>query len=149
MNELVKEIVLTRAVNQMLSEVKGAMRRGEKEIVEEGVRKARRAYNSIRNRAYVNGLREREMTEEVKEELSKIGGLSKEEIEDIIREEREVHRKLLGLWEAVKEEGQMEVEEALKLLNESSREALKKTGLKLLVRGNEAGIELLALVRTD
>jgi hypothetical protein len=147
MNELTKEIVLTRTVNQLINEIKGMIRRGEKEGIDEALRKAKRAFNGIKNKTYVTGLKERELKEEIKEELSKIGGLNKEEIEEIEREEREIHRRLLEMWEKVEEKEKMEVNEAIGLLTDNSREALKKTGLKLLVRKNEAGIELLALVR--
>jgi hypothetical protein len=149
MNELTKEIILTRAVNQMIGEVKGMIRRGEKEGINEMLRKAKKAFNGVKNKAYINGLKEREMNEEVKEELSIVGGLSKEEIEEVEREEKEIHRKMMELWEGTKEDRRMEIDEALKLLNDNSKEALKRTGLKLAIRGNEAGIELLALMKTN
>jgi hypothetical protein len=148
MNELTKEIVLTRVTNQLINEIKGKIRRGEdKKEIEETIKTARKAYNAVKNKMYIN-LKERELKEEVKEELIALGKLDREEIEEIEREEREVHRKLLEMWEGIKEEGRMEIQEAIMLLNENSKEALKRTGLKLLVRGNEAGIELLALVKT-
>jgi predicted RNA-binding protein with EMAP domain len=147
MNEIVKEIVLTRTVNQIIGEIKGKVRRGEdKKEIEEVIKTAKRAYNAVKNKTYIN-LKERELKEEVKEELIALGKLDREEIEEVEREEREIHKKMIELWEKVKEDGKMEVNEALSLLNENSREALKRTGLKMIIRGNEAGLEILTLIR--
>jgi hypothetical protein len=142
MNSIVTEIILTRVANQLISEAKNALRRGEENL--EIIKTAKKAWNAIENKAYVRGLNLPEIN---KEELKQIGGLTEEEVNDLIEEEKALHANFLRIWEEVKEKETMEIKEALERLSESSREALRKTGLRMAVRGGLAGIELLTLLK--
>jgi predicted RNA-binding protein with EMAP domain len=141
---IVNEIILTRVTNQLIGEIKNALRRGE--TTSPTIKTAKRAWNTIENKAYVRGLNYPEIN---KEELKQIGGLTEEEINDLLEEEKALHTAFLRLWEEVEVNERMELKEALELLSESSKEALKRTGLRMTIRGGgTAGIELLTLLRT-
>jgi hypothetical protein len=142
MNSIVAEIILTRVANQLIGEVKNALRRGE--MNPEAIKTAKRAWNAVENKAYIRGLNPPQIN---KEELKQVGGLTEEEVNDLLEEEKALHASFLHMWEEVKEEGTMGLKEALGLLSEGSREALKRTGLRMAIRGGTAGIELLALLK--